>query len=346
MLLQSSASSSLMTGTPLLAQQPTPAFNNTLTLAPLPPPPPNEDRDLPLNWKTARDTDGKVYYYHAITRKTQWERPTEKDVEGTITMDLGTPEPESDSEQDVDKSIPRGPRTPPDNSEGYGGEPHTPEGTPPPIPKGHKGPRTPSPKSYTSPQLKTHRKRRHRHSRVKGPRTPSPPRHRRRRSKSSSKSSISPVKSSHSPSPHPRPHKPEHHTPLTSTTVLSPKSLPSPQTIKSEGVSVAERLAKVLGSTESQVEKSVSHSPTSKSDTLKLHSPLSIPPTTSVPPDSQQSSTPQEHTPLNMSLLNESTASEGQDELTPPPRKKHRGEGKVKSKSSKAKDEYRHRVSV
>ena len=49
---------------------------------------------------------GKVYYYHTITRKTQWERPTEKDVEGTITMDLGTPEPESGSEhEEVDVSM-------------------------------------------------------------------------------------------------------------------------------------------------------------------------------------------------------------------------------------------------
>lgn len=43
---------------------------------------------------------GKAYYYHVITRKTQWERPTDKDAEGTIIMDLGTPEPDSDKEQD------------------------------------------------------------------------------------------------------------------------------------------------------------------------------------------------------------------------------------------------------
>ena len=72
--------------------------SNPLALLPLPPPPPQEEKDLPTNWKTARDPSGKVYYYHSITRKTQWLRPTEKDAEGTITMDLGTPEHEQSDE--------------------------------------------------------------------------------------------------------------------------------------------------------------------------------------------------------------------------------------------------------
>lgn len=60
----------------------------------LPPPPPGdgtEKRKLPVHWKEAKDSSGKSYYYHSITRKTQWEVPTEQD-EGTITMDLATPE--------------------------------------------------------------------------------------------------------------------------------------------------------------------------------------------------------------------------------------------------------------
>uniref|UniRef100_H2YKZ5 WW domain-containing protein n=1 Tax=Ciona savignyi TaxID=51511 RepID=H2YKZ5_CIOSA len=40
--------------------------------------PPRDPRPprLPPNWKSATDTDGCVYYYHAITRKTQWDIPT------------------------------------------------------------------------------------------------------------------------------------------------------------------------------------------------------------------------------------------------------------------------------
>ena len=34
-----------------------------------PPPSPPEQRDmLPLHWKIARDTDGRIYYFHTITR--------------------------------------------------------------------------------------------------------------------------------------------------------------------------------------------------------------------------------------------------------------------------------------
>lgn len=74
-----------------------------LALAPLPltslPPPPPMDLNLPRNWKTARDPQGKVYYYHVITRKSQWERPTDQDIEGTITMELATPEHEQPSDE-------------------------------------------------------------------------------------------------------------------------------------------------------------------------------------------------------------------------------------------------------
>ena len=40
-----------------------------------------------------------MYYYHVITRKSQWEQPTDQDVEGTITMDLATPEHEQPSDE-------------------------------------------------------------------------------------------------------------------------------------------------------------------------------------------------------------------------------------------------------
>merc|ERR1711881_695309 len=31
---------------------------------------------LPPKWKTARDSSGRVYYYHSVTRVTQWDPPT------------------------------------------------------------------------------------------------------------------------------------------------------------------------------------------------------------------------------------------------------------------------------
>ncbi|XP_033101978.1 uncharacterized protein LOC117105068 isoform X2 [Anneissia japonica] len=58
-----------------------------------PKPPPNK---LPPNWKTATDSEGKVYYYHALTRQTQWDPPSwdgNDAIPGDdeVEMDLGTP---------------------------------------------------------------------------------------------------------------------------------------------------------------------------------------------------------------------------------------------------------------
>ncbi|XP_064647183.1 uncharacterized protein LOC135500005 isoform X2 [Lineus longissimus] len=46
----------------------------------LPPPPPSppkpKKQKLPPNWKSAKDAEGKTYYYHSITKQTQWDAPT------------------------------------------------------------------------------------------------------------------------------------------------------------------------------------------------------------------------------------------------------------------------------
>lgn len=358
-------SSSLITGTPLIPQQqqqqqaPSTADPNPLALAPLPPPPPDEEVDLPLNWKTARDSNGKIYYYHSITRKTQWERPTDKDAEGTITMDLGTPEPESESEGEMSKFAPRGPRTPPlDYSEGEERMPHTPEGSPPPRgpSKRHKGPRTPSPSRSSSSRhkgrrSKSKRKRRSRSRslKVKGPRTPSPP-----PSGRSSVRSHAVLRLSRSPSP---PGKDEGHTPsyvITSPThdELSPTSISPKLQDENENSSIVEEksITTVECSEPSQVEKfgSSDNSPMPKPDSLKSHSPIPVPvsqhsPSTGIHSSPLYSSS-QEHSPLNLSLTSDPGGAELQ-ESAPPPRKKHRGEKKVKSKASRAKEEYRHKVS-
>ncbi|XP_076826896.1 histone-lysine N-methyltransferase SETD2 [Brachyhypopomus gauderio] len=63
----------------------------------LPPPSPPKPKTivLPPNWKAARDPEGKIYYYHVITRQTQWDPPSwdgeEASVEHEAEMDLGTP---------------------------------------------------------------------------------------------------------------------------------------------------------------------------------------------------------------------------------------------------------------
>lgn len=51
--------------------------------------PPRKSSRLPPHWKTAKDEEGNLYYYHALTRETQWDPPAwdEEDQD----MDLGTP---------------------------------------------------------------------------------------------------------------------------------------------------------------------------------------------------------------------------------------------------------------
>lgn len=58
----------------------------------MPPPEPVKQKPvkLPPNWKTAKDGEGRTYYYHAVTRQTQWEPPA-WDPSGDNDMDLGTP---------------------------------------------------------------------------------------------------------------------------------------------------------------------------------------------------------------------------------------------------------------
>uniref|UniRef100_A0A672KEE8 [histone H3]-lysine(36) N-trimethyltransferase n=1 Tax=Sinocyclocheilus grahami TaxID=75366 RepID=A0A672KEE8_SINGR len=65
----------------------------------LPPPSPPKPKTiiLPPGWKVARDPEGRIYYYHIITRQTQWDPPSwdgiteDASVEHEAEMDLGTP---------------------------------------------------------------------------------------------------------------------------------------------------------------------------------------------------------------------------------------------------------------
>ncbi|XP_059174728.1 uncharacterized protein LOC131954909 isoform X2 [Physella acuta] len=64
------------------------------------PPPPSPPTvpvtKLPPNWKTAKDSEGRVYYYHAFTRQTQWEMPNwdDNDDDSINDMDLDPLPPE------------------------------------------------------------------------------------------------------------------------------------------------------------------------------------------------------------------------------------------------------------
>ncbi|CAH6777632.1 Setd2 [Phodopus roborovskii] len=84
-------------GQPQSLQPPEMVVTNNLLDLPPPSPPKPKTIVLPPNWKTARDPEGKIYYYHVITRQTQWDPPTwESPGDGTsleheAEMDLGTP---------------------------------------------------------------------------------------------------------------------------------------------------------------------------------------------------------------------------------------------------------------
>jgi histone-lysine N-methyltransferase SETD2 len=42
---------------------------------------------LPLHWRSARDADGRIYYYHKKTRESRWEPPKLEEDPPALTMD-------------------------------------------------------------------------------------------------------------------------------------------------------------------------------------------------------------------------------------------------------------------
>lgn len=60
------------------------------------PPPPPAPSDLPPDWKSATDGQGRAYYYHRITRQTQWDKPTGAEVILAVT-DANSPAPSKKS---------------------------------------------------------------------------------------------------------------------------------------------------------------------------------------------------------------------------------------------------------
>jgi hypothetical protein len=65
----------------------------------------DEKGPLPNNWKVAFDGSGNSYYYHVLTRKSQWERPTANDSEENpiemVEMTMATPSPVTPTQDEV-----------------------------------------------------------------------------------------------------------------------------------------------------------------------------------------------------------------------------------------------------
>ncbi|CAH1391554.1 unnamed protein product [Nezara viridula] len=87
---------------------PTPTPAVPLSTAPPPPPPPPQHVciRLPPKWRSAKDKEGRIYYYHTKTRKSQWLIPTEETApqmsESESDSDESTEEEESSSEEEED----------------------------------------------------------------------------------------------------------------------------------------------------------------------------------------------------------------------------------------------------
>ncbi|KAG8181931.1 hypothetical protein JTE90_000042 [Oedothorax gibbosus] len=55
---------------------------------------------LPPDWKTATDSDGNIYYYHILTRQTQWEAPVVEEVVEEADADADGDTPTIDEPKD------------------------------------------------------------------------------------------------------------------------------------------------------------------------------------------------------------------------------------------------------
>jgi hypothetical protein len=52
--------------------------------APVPAHPPPEEADLPPGWATAKDPQGRVYYWHRETKEVTWQKPHASEGPGKI----------------------------------------------------------------------------------------------------------------------------------------------------------------------------------------------------------------------------------------------------------------------
>jgi histone-lysine N-methyltransferase SETD2 len=85
----------------------------------------DEKGPLPNNWKVAFDGSGNSYYYHVLTRKSQWERPTANDSEENpiemVEMTMATPSPVTPTQDEMPNSgklkVPRTPEESPPGTE-------------------------------------------------------------------------------------------------------------------------------------------------------------------------------------------------------------------------------------